>query len=206
MKSIIRNAFIGLCATALFLVLSNSAQAQIAAGTVDLAGNVGFSNLDGIDTNKHINFGATAGYNFSRSNTLILEYSYLPMGSVSGYGAKVSGNYQIFGVADRWNFGVSKKVVPYATAGLGFVRQGESAFVAGFGSGKGSVNGFYVGFGGGASIFLGQNWGIRPEVRWDAQEFSANGSSAEQNAVRASAGVFYQWGGQGSSKRKTRNN
>jgi hypothetical protein len=198
MKSIIRNAFLGLCATALFLALSNSAQAQISAGSGDIAGNVGYSNLVGVDGNKHINFGGTLGYNFIPSSTLVFEYSYLPMGSVSG----VNGNYQLLGVADRWNFGGNEKVVPYVVVGFGYARCGASADLGGGATVSAAANGYYAGGGAGASFFLGKNWGIRPEFRYDEQAYSLDGTTTTQNAFRVSGSLFFQFGGQSTSKKK----
>jgi hypothetical protein len=93
LKSIIRNTFIVLCAAALFLASPNLAQAQIDAHTGDIAGNVGWSNLVGIDGNKHVNFGFSGGYNFTHHSTVIGEYNYFSGGSVSAGG--VVNGYQI---------------------------------------------------------------------------------------------------------------
>jgi hypothetical protein len=215
MKSIVRSALMGLCATAfVLLVLTNSLQAQgVVTGTGEIAGNVGFSNLTGVDGNKHVNFGASAGYNLSDKLTVLGEFSYMPMGSVnasvSGGSGSAHGNYQTYGGAARYNLGSSKSVVPYAVVGFGYARCSESANInvtgLGSGSASASINGDYVNFGGGASIYLKKGFGLRPEFRYEHQEFYNSGASAGQNVALGSVSVFYQFGGQGKKKKATNN-
>jgi hypothetical protein len=198
-----------IAALVVLLVLSTTLRAQVVAGSSDVAGNVGYSNLTGLDGNKHINFGGSYSYNSAARSTIVVEYSYLPMGSLkasgSGVSISTSGNYQLFGVAERLNIGNSKHVVPYVLIGLGYDRCSASASVSATGLGSASagaaIGGYYVGFGGGASIYLGNDWGIRPEVRADVQEFSDSGTYVEQNAVRESVSFFYQWGGKQATKK-----
>jgi len=160
----------------------------ITSGSVDVSGNVGFSNLTGADGNKHINFGGAGGVNLSPRVTLLGEYTYMPMGSLTG----VAFNTQLFGAASRFNFGSSKRVVPYAVVGLGFDRLNGSESGVSV-----NANGFYAAVGGGASLYLGKSWGIRPEFRWERQDLTFAGLVSNTNVVMGSASVFFQWGGRG---------
>jgi hypothetical protein len=162
--------------------------------TGDIAGNAGYSNLTGIDNNKHVNFGFSGGANLTHRVTVLAEYNYLPMGSLNAPdGASASGDYQQIGGAARFNLFSSKRVVPYAVVGYGYARQSRK-----INGGSTSLNGDYVNGGGGANFYLGRNWGVRPEFRYERQEFYAQGQSAGQNVAWGTAGIFYQfrpWGG-----------
>jgi len=163
----------------------------ITSGSVDVSGNVGFSNLTGADNNKHVNFGGAGGVNLSPRITLLGEYTYMPMGSLTG----VAFNTQLVGVATRLNFGSFKRVVPYAVVGFGFDRLNGSESGVSV-----SANGSYAAVGGGASLYLGKSWGIRPEFRWERQEVTFSGLISDTNVVLGNASVFFQWGGRGKKK------
>jgi hypothetical protein len=121
----------------------------------EVAGVFGWSSLKGADEKAHVLFGASAGVNLSDRAQVFGEYSYSPMGSISGASLK----------AEAICGGIR----------IGRVRGGSGAFLVGAGGlfrGSTSVSsisisqsGGYYGFGGGATIFLGQNWGVRPEAR-----------------------------------------
>jgi hypothetical protein len=192
---------------------SSTGRAQgVLAGSGDVSGTVGWSNLTGVDGNKHINFGGSAGANISPGVTVFGEFLYLPMGSisassvigVSGVGGSGSGNYQQYGGGARFNFASSKVVVPYAVAAFGYARESANATVTyqgQSGSASASLNGDYVAFGGGANVYFGKGFGVRPEFRYERQEFYSGGQSAGQNVVLASGSLFYQFGG-GEKKKK----
>jgi hypothetical protein len=208
MQTILKNAFLGLCIAASFLLaLSYPVRAQgSAAGSGDISGNVGFSSLTGADGNKHVNLGGSAGINLSHQITILGEYTYMPMGTLTdtgGIGAAASGSlsYQTIGGAARFNMRGSGIVVPYGIVGFGYARQSASVSLVGAGVGvfpaRGSLSGDYVNFGGGASIFLGKRFGLRPEFRYERQEFYVSGNSAGQNIALGAVSVFYQFGGIG---------
>jgi hypothetical protein len=203
MQTVSKNALVHSCFIAVFLLLlSSPVWAQgIVSHSGDVAGTVGFSNLTGVDGNKHVNFGGSGGINLTDHLTVLGEYTYLPMGSVNLDGASASGSYQQFGGAARFNLGKSTKVVPYALGAFGYARQSANISIAGFGSGSGSLNGDYFGLGGGASIYLHKGLGVRPEFRYERQEFYQSGSSAGQNVALGTVSVFYQWGGQGNGNK-----
>ena len=186
--------------TPLFLIaLTTSISAQptpdfgkgVVAHSADIAGNVGFSNLTGADGNKHINFGGSAGVNLSPNVTILGEYAFMPMGSLSG----VAFNTQLVGAATRFNILASKRLVPYALVGFGFDRLNGSESGVSV-----SANGSYVAVGGGASFYLGKSWGIRPEFRWERQEVTFAGLIANTNVAFGSGSFFFQWGGRGKQK------
>jgi hypothetical protein len=97
----------------------------------------------------------------------------------------------------RYSFGAAK-VAPYFLVGGGGSR-------GGFGTSglSVSVTGGYIGVGGGASIFLGKNWGIRPEFRYNDVFFSGGGTTSNAGMYQATGGVFFQFGGEDKKKDKT---
>jgi len=198
MKSIIKSVFVGLCATALLLALSNSAQAQVASGSGELAvnggwnNNLGTINSDGTVNKNAYSFGASAGYNLSENIAVLGEYQYVPEGSYEGVTVKT----QFYGGTIRYAYGNSK-FSPYILVSGGGVgttasEQGESV----------SVNGSYIAFGGGVSIFLGKNWGIRPEFRYNDLFSTSGGTTTTQGVPQITGGLFFQFGGEQSSKKK----
>ena len=203
MKSIVKNLFVGLFIAAYFLFASSpTVLAQgVVARSGDVADNVGSSSLTGVDGNKHVNFGFSGGYNLTDKITVLGEYSYLPMGSVSASEGGFSAHLQQLGGAVRFNFLSSKRVVPYAVAGFGYARSSSEDGIT-LGPDIANGNGFYLPFGGGASIYLGHHWGIRPEFRNEFQAFYSvplRGWRGEYVALGTTS-VFYQWGGRGMKK------
>jgi hypothetical protein len=179
-KTFVKNAISGLCIAALFLfVLSVSARAQVVAGSGEVAGYGGYVNInEGLG--NHAIFGGSGGYNLAPAATVFGEYSYAP---VSGLHA------QLYGGGARFNFLPDTKIVPYVVAAFGGSRLSDSG---------GAVNGWYAGFGGGVSCYLTPHVGVRPEYRWDRVEILGTGL----NANVFTGGVFYQWGGTGTAKKK----
>jgi hypothetical protein len=101
-----------------------------------------------------------------------------------------SANTQLYGGGARVNFLTSTRVVPYGVVAFGGDR---------LAAGGQSTNGYYMGFGGGASCYIGHNWGVRPEYRFDRIEFGSGIGSS--NASVITGAVFYQFGGQGKVKK-----
>ncbi|MGA9069101.1 MAG: outer membrane beta-barrel protein [Terracidiphilus sp.] len=198
MKSIIKSVFVGLCATALLLALSNSAQAQVASGSGELAvnggwnNNLGTVNSDGTVSKNAYSFGGSAGYNLSENIAVLGEYQYVPEGSFD----TVTWKTQFYGGALRYAYG-SSKFSPYVLIGGGGVATTLSS-----GNESASVSGEYIAFGGGVSIFLGKNWGIRPEFRYNDLFSSSNGTTTTQGVPQLTGGLFFQFGGEQSSKKK----
>jgi len=177
------------------LVVSAPVWAQsIIPHSTDISGNIGFSTLDGIDGDKHVNFGFSGGVNLSDRTAILGEYTYMPMGSTSAYGVSVSGKNQLLGAAYRVSFPTSSHVLPYVIVGGGYARVTASGSESGI-TASASMNGEYIGFGGGATVFAGHGWGLRPEVRWDRLEYSYSGERTGQSMLIATVSAFYQWGG-----------
>jgi hypothetical protein len=168
----------------------------IKAGSGDAAFNVGWSNLptklDPSDTNSHPSFGGSGGVNLSKNLAAVGEYNYQLMNALDGVGF----NTQFFGGAVRLSFGGSR-VVPYLVAG------GGGARLTGSESGVSvSSNGGYVSTGGGASIFLGRSWGIRPEFRYNYLHLTFAGITQNSNIAQVSTGFFFQFGGRTPNKQR----
>jgi hypothetical protein len=195
----------GFClAVSLFLTILSSANAQgVVAGSAEAAGSFGYSSLSGVDNKRHFNYGAEGAYNLSDKLAVAGEYTYMPMGSAQVYvdegSASESGKYQQFGGSVRYSLTSSRHVVPFVVGGFGFARQSATASInlVGIGSGSGSadLNGVYYSGGGGVSIYLHGGLGVRPEARYERQEFYQNGQSGGQNLGLGTVSVFYQFGG-----------
>jgi hypothetical protein len=175
-------------------VASNS-DYGVTAGSGDAAFNVGWSNipskLDTADTNNHPNYGFSTGVNLSSNVAVVGEYTYQPMAPLEG----VAFHTQLFGGAVRLSFG-GNRVVPYAMV------DGGGARLTGSESGVAvSANGGYFGGGGGANIYLGKNWGIRPEFRYNYMRLSISNVSQSVNVAQFTTGFFFQFGGQSSKKK-----
>jgi hypothetical protein len=125
-------------------------------------------------------------------------YSYAPhtrwqiigeLGYVAGGGNGIIGisvNGVEFGGNVHYLFPLTAypKFTPYALGGIGIIHYSVSCGVLGdcgsFGATTGGVN-----FGGGARWQVGNNWGVRPEIKFLA---------GNHFATRFSAGVYYQFG------------
>jgi hypothetical protein len=190
-----------LIAVAVFAVASLSMRAQgVLPGSGDASFNVGFSNLDGVDNNKHISYGGSAGANLSGRMSIVGEYNYLPMGSLTQSGVTANEKIQQFGGAVRIPLSKSEHAVPYLVVGGGFDRLTASASASGVNV-SASQSGGYFGAGGGVNLFVGRNWGFRPEFRWERQQFGPTSvagvpvAGGGLNDVRGTVSLFYRWGG-----------
>jgi hypothetical protein len=203
MKAVFKNIFAGFCVSALCsLVLFMPARAQVLAHSSDASGAIGYdhtsytSSTDGpIPTSKYFLSGS-GGYNVTPYITVLGEYKFDPLDAPSGNLFK--WHSQLYGGAARFNFTPSKKIVPYVTVGVGGYRLTASK--------PGTiqnVDGYYVNFGGGASVYLGKHWGIRPEVRYERQHCMYNPAheTLTANVADVSGSFFYQFGGTGNKKK-----
>jgi len=204
-KTFVKNAVAGLALSALFLVvISAPVRAQVLAGSGEVAGTIGYdhtsmtNNLGSpFNPTSHYFISGSGGYNVTPYITALGEYKFDPLIAPAGSAFKVHA--QLVGGAARFNFTPSNKIVPYAIVGVGYDRLNASepglTQVAG---------GYYVNFGGGASCYLGKNWGIRPEVRYERQHVTYTPASEilTANVVDVSGSIFYQWGGTGTAKKK----
>jgi hypothetical protein len=198
MQIFVKNAVVGLCIAATFLLVSSTARAQVLANSGEVAGTVGYDHTSmtnnnppaGNPTSNHF-FSGSGGYNVARHITALGEYKFDPL--VAPPLSTFTWHSQLFGGAARYNFTPSHKIVPYAIVGIGSYRL--TASMPGIIQ---NANGIYVNFGGGASYYLGKHWGIRPEFRYERQNTKYGGEEIlNSNAVDLSGSIFYQFGGTG---------
>jgi hypothetical protein len=205
-KTFVKNAVAGLLFSALFLlVLSVPVRAQVLAHSGEVAGTIGYdhtsmTSVDPVETNlptSHFFVSGSGGYNVTPYITALGEYKYDPLVAVSGDTDK--WHSQLAGGAARFNFTPSKKIVPYAIVGVGYYRLTVSE--VGPPSAVNMADGYYVNFGGGASVYCGKNWGIRPEVRYERQHATWGAQIITSNVADVSGSFFYQFGGTGKKKK-----
>ena len=196
MKTFVKNAIAGLCFAALFLlVMSAPVQAQVVAHSGEIAGNVGYLHVNYygfLPSDNHAVYTINGGYNITPNITVLGEWNLVPLYSGGGETIRT----QLFGGGARFNMMPDKKIVPYGVFNVGYDRLTFS------GGGSETVSGYYFGVGGGASCYLGKNWGVRPEFRYVRPEYSSGGESQSFNSIAMTGGVFYQWGGTGTAKKK----
>jgi len=126
--------------------------------------------------------------------SMIGELSYIPLGSdsvdVLGVRTEFSAKAISFNVGGQYQLRGSGKVTPYVGAGVGFLHSSSSSAVTtsfqGFNfTGGSSDTNAYFNVGGGARYHVNDRWGFKPELMLFA---------GHQTFVRASAGIFYQFG------------
>ncbi len=204
-KTFVKNAVAGIALSALFLVvISAPVRAQVLARTGEVAGTIGYDYTsmtavpsDSYLPTSHYFVSGSGGYNVTPYITALGEYKFDPLVAVPGNTDK--WHSQLSGGAARFNFSPSKKIVPYAIVGVGYYRMTVS--VVGPPSAVQVTNGYYVNFGGGASVYCGKNWGIRPEFRYERQHSTYGTQIITANVADVSGSIFYQWGGTGKKKK-----
>lgn len=183
---------IGLLMAAPFL----TAAAWGASGEVSASGGAMTFDQGG---GTHGTLGLTGGLKVGDNLSLFGDLSWAQLASASetnsGVNVNASVNLANLGGGLAYSFrSPSSRVVPY-----GLVAGGVGHFYGlGSGSGNGATvnlsmslaNAGYVGTGGGARIYLGKRWGIKPEVRFDRYINSAFASST----ITCTAGVFWEFG------------
>jgi hypothetical protein len=192
-----RYLYKSLCASVIFLLAASSlALAQgIAAGSGEVSGTIGYARVNGVTSFNHFAFGGAGIYNLNQIVAVGFEYSYTPLGSEAISGANASAHLQTYGGVARFSFSESSDVVPYALVGFGGVDEKAVASFEAI-SASASQKGYYYAFGGGVTIYVGPGWGIRPEYRYERQQFVANTrfDSFGQNDSQALVSLFYQFG------------
>jgi hypothetical protein len=63
-----------------------------------------------------------------------------------------------------------------------------------------NIAGMYEDIGGGVSYYIGRNFGIRPEFRYEAQTLFHSSGTEGINRLLASGTVFFQFGGRAKKK------
>jgi len=122
------------------------------------------------------------------------DLSYIPLGgsSVTFFGSTTSASAKAinFNGNLQYQFKRTNDVVPYAGAGLGFLRNSFHSSSDGLGLGpievSGSSTDVYFNMGGGLRYFVkGKRWGFRPELMIFA---------GSNTYVRFAGGIFYKIG------------
>jgi hypothetical protein len=124
---------------------------------------------------------------------IIGEYNYLSMPQYEGV------NFHIlnYGGGVRANLISRGRIIPFVV-GTG----GGARFTGSEGSQSVSADGDYGGGGGGVSVYVGRNWGIRPEIRYNHYSFTYQGESATTNGVTTTVAIFFQLGGNSAPSRR----
>jgi hypothetical protein len=171
----------------LFLVgLSSAVLAQgPLPGSFDVAGTLAFNSGGGIDGHMHPSYGLSGAYNRWGNLAAVGEFEYQPFGSTIAFRQTI----QTFGGGFRYTIKPSARMIPYATATGGFARIGTNQIGTGINT---SEKDGYFAVGGGASFYVAENWGIRPELRY-RDEFV--GLRYPVKEVQGSISLFYQFGG-----------
>jgi Outer membrane protein beta-barrel domain len=165
--------------------------AQFVPGSGEVGGTFGYSNLTGVDGNKHLNFGGTGGFNLTDHIQVFGEFRYSPEGSVDGVTAKAQG----LGGGVRAHFGSWLRARPFAVIAGGYDRASFSDMGISVGAG-----GTYAGAGGGVSVYL-KRFVIRPEVRYEYLHYGNilntpnSGAALSGPTVVFETAVLYQVGG-----------
>jgi opacity protein-like surface antigen len=209
MSRISRTPALLLLSLLFFVALPLGATAQgVRSRSIEVSANGGITNLNGIDNKKgHGSFGFAGAYNLTSHLAVIGEYNYTMLGSTSenilGEGVLAGKeDLQLYGAAVRFALINTRFVVPYVLAGGGGDRRHETASFENE-SVSGSESGGYFAVGGGASFYLSHGFGVRPEFRYEREQFASTTiegisvSGGGGNDLRATGALFYQFGGRG---------
>ncbi len=171
----------------LFLVcVSSTLLAQaVLPKSIDVAGTLAFNSHGGIDGDMHPSYGVSGAYNRWGNLAAVGEFEYQPFGANLSYRQTA----QTVGGGFRYYIKPSPRLVPYATATGGFARIATNQI--GSGINKSEKDGYFA-IGGGASFYVTESWGIRPELRY-RNEFI--GLRYPVKEVQGSISLFYQFGG-----------
>ena len=180
-------------------ILCFAAPIWAADGEVSATGGV--NTMDG-GVGTHGLYGGNAGFRFDGRVYVFGEGNWAQLASVteqsSSSGTNITANGAVdlasFGGGFDYSFGSSRRIVPYivTAAGIGHF------YAKGSGSGGGVsatvsfpvTNDAYYGFGGGARIFFGPKWGIKPEFRYQRYQ----GSLLTVNSYISTVSLFFRFG------------
>jgi len=175
--------------TAFVVVTSMASYGQSLPGNMEVTGNLG---LVGGMGGSHGSFGGSVGAPISDRLILSGDLSYIPLGggSMTVLGATTRTGARAFNFNGNlhYQFNPYHAVVPYAGAGLGFLRTSFDASSSGFGpsfNAQGSSTDMYFNVGGGFRHYVKERWGFRPEFMIFA---------GSNTYVRFAGGIFYQFG------------
>ena len=163
--------------------------ASYGQGPMEVTGNAGV--VGGIGS--HASLGGSIGAPLTDRLILSGDFFYIPMGSnsVTVGTATTSSSASAFNFNGnlQYQFAPTHSVVPYAGAGIGFLR--SSAEVSTNNPLPNTIRvsasstDAYFNFGGGLRYYVKPNWGFRPEFMFFA---------GSNTFVRFAGGIFYQFG------------
>jgi hypothetical protein len=183
------------CLLAGALLFSASAFADDGKG--EIAGFGGVTKISG-GVGTHAVVGGSAGLRVADHVRVFGEFSMVPLASesLSESGVTAHGTDRLyhFGGGMEVGFGSSKRVVPYVLVAGGVGHEVVSATAVGGGASATvnlTSNSAYLAGGGGVRIYAGDNWGIKPEFRY--QHYTSTGGGTSYAGV-FTFGLFYQFG------------
>jgi hypothetical protein len=180
-------------ALACLISLSSAIFAQgVLPRSKDAAGTLAFNGQGGVDGNMHPSYGLSGAYNRWGNLAAIGEFEYQPFGATLALRQTI----QLVGGGGRFYFKASPHMAPYLVATGGFARIGTNQIGTGLNT---SEKGGYFAAGGGASFYVSESWGIRPEVRFQDELI---GNLYPFKEVQGSISLFYQFGGGETAKAK----
>lgn len=194
-RSVVARSFVLLMGVSAFSTITWAAGGEVSGfgGAMTFSGGVG----------THGAAGAGAAYRFGDNIHLFGDFSYTTLASqtASSGGVTATGTAKLasFGGGFDYSFGSSdSKLRPYVTASLGVGHFYATGSGPGVNVSLGIANEFYTGLGGGVRLYVGKNWGIKPEVRYqryfNGQSSLLGGGIGGISAVLYTGGIFYQFG------------
>jgi hypothetical protein len=170
--------------------------------SIDGGAGLLFSSKSGIDNTMHVGAEVSAGYNLFAKMGVIGEFQYHSLGSTPGIQQYTSTpaireNVDLIGGGVRYHLKAYGRISPYAVATGGMAHMDTNHIGLAYNVGR---NGGYFAAGGGANIYVGERWGIRPEVRYQRDLIGA--SIGGFNEVEGTVSVFIQFGGGEAPKKK----
>jgi|GEM_PF-3730126 len=177
---------------------SKDADKGYTVGSWDISGGAGGTLRSGANNSNYPNFNFAVGTNLNDLISVYGEYGYTILGTEE-QGSGTSSNsvktgIQNFGVITHFNLEKkkAKRAMPYATLGFGFSHFALSTYSDTHTLQSKNADGTHTSLGFGESIYLGNNWGIRPEVRAEATQFFNSNEAVGWNA-RETISLFYQF-------------
>ncbi len=169
------------------LAAASAAPAVIWAGGAEVSGFGGGMTLGG-GLGTHGVFGGSAAVRIGDHIHVFGDIDHSTILSESISGVTGTAGLTNFGGGLDYSFGPStSKLRPYVTAGLG-----AGHFSAGAGGVNVSIgNSVYSAFGGGVRVYVGEHWGVKPEVRF--QRYLSSVAQGTNGAIYT-VGLFYQFG------------
>lgn len=179
-------------------------------GIGEVSGFAGLVSAYDAYTGNHFNVGGTVGANAGRFVHLFGEVNYMPIGSWSSGSYNYDSKITNFGGGIQIRIPVHDKIEPYGLITFGLAQFRDKYTYTSYNySGYTytsqtetdtsiETNG-YFGLGGGARIFIGKKWGVKPEVRY--QSYFGNLNSDTYNftdrghVITVTGGIFFQFGG-----------